>query len=59
MIECPQTVAQLVDHLETEVAAVTHIMLTDVDLRTGHLILWLDSGKRFVVTIVESDDDGG
>ena len=28
-------------------------MPTDVDLSTGNLILWLDSGKRFVVIIAE------
>ena len=51
---CPQAVEQLVDYLERELADIQHIMLTDVDLSTGDLILWLDNGRRFVVTIAES-----
>ncbi len=54
MAPCPNTAAQLVDYLETEMAAVPHVMLTDVDLSTGDLILWLNNGKRFVVCIAES-----
>jgi len=59
LTRCPRAAAQLVDHLEIEVAAVPHVMLTDVDLATGDLIPWLDNGQRFIVTIVESPDDVG
>ena len=54
-----QTAAQLVDYLEIEMVGVPHVMLTDVDLSTGDLILWLDNGKRFVVSIVESPERVG
>ena len=59
MTTCPNTAEQLVDYLETEIATVPHIMLTDVDLSTGDLMLWLDTGKRFVVTIAESAEGDG
>ena len=57
MAPCPRTAEQLVNYLETQMAAVPHVMLTDVDLSTGDLILWLDNDKRFVVTIAESSEN--
>lgn len=59
MAKCPASAEALAELLGSELLEIPHITMTDVDLSTGDVIVWLTDGQRYRMAISKDAGDAG